>query len=123
MNVWKNYITAGNEKFAASDFDSAKAFYEAARTEAENLFSKWKEPDEAVSALIVSYHNMADLYQKQGHTDAARSILERVHQFILRAVTSTPINNRRHSALYRGSIETYSALLVHKRCHFLSNVH
>jgi len=123
MNIWKNYITAGNEHFAQSNFESARALYEAASQEAEVLFTSWREPDEAVSALIVSYHNMADLYQSQGDSDMARSILEKIHKFLLRSVASTPVEDRRHSALYRGSIETYSALLVHKRCHILCKPH
>lgn len=123
MNIWKNYITAGNEQFAKNEFESARALYEAARREAEILFPSWRDPHEAVSALVVSYHNMADLHQKQGETSAARGVLEAIHQRVLRAVTSTPIYDRRHSALYRGSIETYSALLTHKRCHLLVNTH
>jgi hypothetical protein len=123
MKIWKKYITAGNEKFAQSDFESAKTLYRAARNEAEALFSSWREPNEAVSALIVSYHNTADLYQRQGNTDKARSVLEKVHQLVLRAVASTSADDQRHYALYRGSITTYSALLSHQRCHLMSNVH
>ena len=87
------------------------------------MFPSWRDPHEAVSALVVSYHNMADLHQKQGETNEARGVLEKIHQRVLRAVTSTPTHDRRHSALYQGSIETYAALLSHKRCHLLGEVY
>ena len=114
MNVWKSYILAGNKCFASDDLESAQDLYLAARKEAENLFCSWREPDEAVSALVVTNLNIADLYQKQGQTQTARTVFERIHRFILHAVTSTPISDRRHKALYEGSIKTYAALINHK---------
>ncbi len=117
MNLWKNYIVKGNERFAANDLEAADALYRAAKREAESLFETWKDANEAVSALVVTWHNIADLYQRQGDTAAARETLENIHKKMLRNVLATNLSDTRHSALYRGSIETYSALLIHKNCY------
>ena len=123
MDSWKTYITTANHYFAHSKFNQAQSVYESALEEAHRLFPIWDDPHEAVSALIVTYHNIADLHQKQGQTRAARELFERIHKLILRAVSSTPIDDKRHGALYRGSIETYKALITHKRCHLLEILH
>ena len=86
MNLWKNYIVKGNERFAANDLEAADALYRAAKREAESLFETWKDANEAVSALIVTWHNIADLYQRQGDTAAARETLENIHKKMLRKV-------------------------------------
>ena len=123
MRKWKTLIRRGNQYFFCQNFDQAMQCYEAARRQAEWLFDDWDEPEEAVSSFVVTHHNIADVYQKRGEVAAAREILESVHAFILKAVTSTPISDGRHPALYRASIITYSTLMVHKRCHLLSNLH
>jgi hypothetical protein len=123
MNNWKSRIIAGNERFVERDFESARMLYEAACLEAEVLLTEWQKPEEAVSAFVISYHNMADLYQRQGKSRTARSTLEKVHQHLLRTAASTPVDDVRHGALCRGINETYSALLTHKRCHLVGNVH
>lgn len=123
MDEWKKYIIAGNRRFSSSEFNAAKSSYEVAREHAENLFPKWKDPEEAASALVVTYHNLADLYQKQGNFSGAREALEKVHKIVLHALVSTSIGSSRHSSLLRASIKTYSALVIHKSCFSCSDYH
>lgn len=123
MDEWKKNIIAGNRRFSRSDFNAAKSSYEVARQHAENLFPQWLDPDEAASALVVTYHNLADLYQTQGNYSAARNSLEKVHKTILRALVSTSIESARHSSLLRASVKTYSALITHKNCYSCNSYH
>lgn len=123
MDEWKRNIIAGNQRFSRCEFAAAISSYEIARQHAENLFPKWVDADEAASALVVTYHNLADLHQKQGHYSAARKALEKVHQIVLNALASTSIKSERHGALLRASVKTYSALLVHKSCFSCNRYH
>jgi hypothetical protein len=123
MDEWKKYIIAGNRRFSKSDFDAAKSSYEEARLHAENLFLKWTDPDEAASALVVSYHNLADLHQLQGNFSAARKALQKVHKIVLSALEATSVDSTRHSSLLRASVKTYSALSFHKNCFSCSPHH
>ena len=123
MDEWKKYITAGNRRFSNSDFKAAKLSYDVAKKHAENLFPKWKDPEEAASALVVTYHNLADLYQKQGNFSAAREALEKVHQIVLHALLATSLDSKRHKSLLTASTKTYSALVVHKSCFSCNDYH
>ena len=119
MKNWKEHITQGNQYFLNQDYEAARLEYENARVLAEQTFVEPGEPSEAVFAVIVTYHNLADLYQKQGYTKMARLALETVHHQVLRAVAATSVHSTRHAALYRGAKLTYAALMNHKRCHLL----
>ena len=119
METWKKYISDGNSSLIKCDFEAARQSYEKARVEAESKFVSLSEPVDAVFAVIVTYHNLADLYQKQGYTKMARLALETVHDHLLRSVVSNPLSSARHAALYRGSVLTYSKLMAHKRCHIV----
>ena len=113
---WKHYAIAGNQSLMNDRFRSAAKQYELARQCAETLFVKWHEPNEAVSALVVTYHNIADLHRKQGNKSSVLHYLEAIHNTILQALTTPPIEHKRHSALLCASKRTYSALVGYKKC-------
>ena len=113
---WKRYVIAGNHSLIADDLRAAALQYELARQCAETLFNKWAESSEAVSALVVTYHNIADLHRKQGNAEAIKHYLQAVHTIVLRALASTPIEHNRHGALLNGSKRTYSALVSFNKC-------
>jgi hypothetical protein len=116
MNEWKKCITAGNRDFSEHDFEAARSSYEKAKQHAENLLFQWSNPDEAASALVVSYHNLADLHQLQGDFSAARDTLKNVHKIVLCALEDSLVGSKRYVSLLRASVKTYSALSVHRRC-------
>jgi len=113
---WKHYAIAGNQSLIGKKFRNAAQQYELARQCAETLFTKWHEPNEAVSALVVTYHNIADLHRKQGNKSSVLHYLEAVHKTILHALATTPIEHDRHKALLCASKRTYSALVGYKKC-------
>ena len=112
---WKNHVIAGNRFLIEQDLRSAATQYELARQCAETIFTKWSNPSEAVSALVVTYHNIADLQRKQGNTESIKYYLQTVHSIVLRALTATPIGHQRYSALLSASKRTYSALVSFKK--------
>ena len=116
VEQWKHYVIAGNQSLLNKDFRTAARQYELARKCAENLFLKWANPDESVSALVVTYHNIADLHRKQGNANSILYYLEKAHDVILKTLFKTPIGGQRHQALLSASKRTYSALVSYKKC-------
>lgn len=112
---WKKYVIAGNQSLINKDFRLAARQYELARQCAETIFVKWSDPNEAVSALVVTYHNIADLHQVQGNKGSILHYLQKVHKIILKALTTTPIDHKRHIPLLSASKRTYSALISYKQ--------
>jgi len=51
---WKRYVVAGNECLIKQDLRMAARQYELARQCAEGLFKKSENPEEGVSALVVT---------------------------------------------------------------------
>ncbi len=117
LDRWKQEIVTGNQCLIAKDFQAAASRYELARQFAETIFKDWVNPNEAVSALVVTYHNIADLQRKIGNAESILFYLEKAHQIVLKALVSTPVNNgQRYCSLLSASKRTYSALLGHKKC-------
>jgi len=73
-------------------------------------------PSEATSALVVTYHNLADLQRKLGNSSAILFYLEMAHTIVLRALIATPVSHEKHCVLMSASKRTYSALVSYKRC-------
>lgn len=123
MEAWKNTIKLGNQHFANNELASALAVYKTAQVFAEDLFYHWSNAEEAVSAVVVTYLNIADLYNKQGAVCSATTTLQKIHRMLLRELASTESDSQRHTALYRGSMKTHTALMAHKRCHLSPTLH
>lgn len=110
MQLWQIQIIAGNECYESSQFLSALAHYRQAIQLAQELFDKAPTKRTAVTSLIVSYHNLADLFIKEGEPDLAESELIEVHQIVnstLAAISTAPGDIE---ALIWGAGKTYSAL-------------
>lgn len=115
MERWKSYTQAGNAAFEAGELEAAEGHYQQARERAEKLLDLWLVPAEAVAALVVSYHNLADLYFRQGRDQAAVSSLQTVHQMLMRRLRSTDTDPARREALMQGVNRTYPELLQAQR--------
>ncbi|VUD40826.1 hypothetical protein TDB9533_00361 [Thalassocella blandensis] len=82
MNNWKKHISTGNWYFDKKDYESARKHYCQAIGRADQLFFVWFDPDEAVWALIVSYQNLADLYEKQGKPRRSLAIIQELYEIL-----------------------------------------
>ena len=117
MEKWKQQILAGNAFFNAHQNDRARAHYQAAKARAETLFAVWLDPHEAVASVVISYHNLADLYLEEGNTDRAEAELRQVHELICNAISDPGCSPERRDALLEGGNRTYVALLNYIKKH------
>ncbi len=115
MERWKSHTQAGNAAFERGDLETAERYYQQACERAEKLLDHWLEPGDAVAALVVSYHNLADLYFRQGHDQAALSSLQTVHQMLMRRLRRENVEPARRNALMQGISRTYPELLRGRR--------
>lgn len=67
MGKWKQLIIEGNQLFEQKCFAEAFDVYQKAKERAYVLFQIWPDVDEATAALVVSYHNIAELHSENGH--------------------------------------------------------
>lgn len=110
IQKWKRSICAGNECFDNDQTERAIEHYRKAINIAENLFYDHKDPDEAVAILIVSHHNLADVYLRKQCFSLAESELRCVHQKLSLALSDVPSDSPHSDALLRGVNRTYFAL-------------
>jgi len=116
IDQWKRCVVAGNKAILKKEFDAAARQYEFSRKYAETIFENWLNPSEAVSALVVTYHNIADLQRMLGNQSGILFYLEKAHKMVLRELLMTPFGHKKHQALMAGSKRTYSALVNYKKC-------
>lgn len=71
MEKWKQEIVAGNQAFREGHLDEAKTRYQTACDRAVSLLPHWSDAETAVTATVVSFQNLADLYfQQSAYQDA-----------------------------------------------------
>ena len=61
MEHWKRTIERANRCFMLGELIDAREAYLQALALAQVLFERWADADEAVAALVVAHHNLADL--------------------------------------------------------------
>ena len=80
---WELETKIANQYFDQVDFDSAEKKYQHAKELALSLLSKGDEPERAIAALVVSFHNLADLYQKKNDLKNAHLELHSVDAYLV----------------------------------------
>ena len=117
MARWQQHIIAGNHCFDRQLLSDAASHYQTAKQIAEGLFDSWPDPHTAAAAVIISYHNMADLYLSKALPTMAVEELQRVHRIFASALENQQLQPERRQALYCGVRKTYLALLNHRQQH------
>ncbi|QFI54534.1 DUF2753 family protein [Aeromonas simiae] len=80
---WKHQTRLGNRRFALGNHAGALACYQQALWSARQHLPLWREPEEAVAALVVSYHNLADLLLAMALPERAAHYLCEAQQSLL----------------------------------------
>ncbi|WP_051231765.1 tetratricopeptide repeat protein [Stutzerimonas azotifigens] len=111
MEHWKDMIAAGNRHFQLGDWVEARELYLQALALALTLFERWPDADEAVAALVVSHHNLADLHLRLGQPEESAEYLCACHERLLRSMADPHLGEGLRQAALRHSRETYVALL------------
>lgn len=73
--------------------------------------------DDCVAALVVSFHNLADLQADAGGTDLAATQLARAHEMLMRLLCDPSADSVLQQAALRHSRETHAGLLRHLHEH------
>ena len=117
MEKWKQHVLAGNAFFDAQQNQQATAEYQAAKERAEKLLAVWLDEHEAVAAVVISYHNLANLYVRQGETAKAEAELRHVLRLIQHTLSDPRCSPARREALMSGERRAHVELLNHIRTH------
>ncbi|MFA9439503.1 hypothetical protein ACDA63_07685 [Uliginosibacterium sp. sgz301328] len=110
MEQWKREIVLGNRDFEARDFIEALLHYRRALAVARRLFAHWPDADEAVAALIIAHHNMADLLRHMSHIDEAASHLCSAHRCLQQAIIDPHLPDALREAAKRHTPRTLAEL-------------
>lgn len=111
MEHWKRTIEAGNRCFNMGDWIEAREIYLRAIAQAQILFSRWPDAEEAVSALVISHHNLADLHLMLGQPEETAEHLCSVHERLLEAMADITLPGSLREAALHHSRTTYTSLL------------
>lgn len=115
MEQWKTCMRAGNQCFEAQQYDGALTHYQAGCERALQLFTLWFDRQQAVAALVVSYHNLADLWLAMGNPEEAEQQLRRCYDYLFSTASSAQSLTEIDEALMQGLRRSYSRLLSHIR--------
>jgi len=116
MEQWRQSIILGNQSAGEHKLIVALMHYHQAKLRAESLFSDWFNPEEAVAAVVISYHSLADFYSRKGKPKMAERELRRAYYFMsekLDVYAGSMRKSERKAALLYGQKQTYMALLSH----------
>lgn len=93
LTQWQHAITAGNQAFATGDSDSAHRAYLYGLSLAQSLLRDSHIADNAIAALVTTYHNLADLHQRAGHLDLAADQLCAIHRQLMHLADVGTLHN------------------------------
>lgn len=111
MEHWKSTILKGNSCFNRGDLVDARELYLQALALAQMLLERWRDPDEAVAAFVISHHNLADLHLSLNQPEESAEYLCSVHQRLLQVIQSAHLTPALRQAAFHHSNKTYSELL------------
>lgn len=128
---WKRLITQGNAALKRRSDSDARDYYCQAITESDRLLKlfriakceRTKTTDNClamVSMMVVSHHNMADLWQRYGVRVSQTYYLEMVHQKLIDVVRDRRFPEQLRSVALSELNRTYLALLSHYKTNELA---
>jgi len=120
LDQWERLTRRANDAFLAAQFAIAISAHAQALWVAEALIGSEvlsRRPDDCLAALIVSHHNLADLYRDAGHPAAAAEHLCRPHLTLVELLQDPHFPIPVQQAALRHLRETRTALIAHARAH------
>lgn len=113
MQNWKRHIVEGNKHFDSHQWGKAENLYQRAKSEAKCQLLSWPDTEEAVAALVVSYHNLADLYGTSDVSLRKHQELQAAHTYLLGVLQDDALNTQQMDAVLQGINKTYLALITY----------
>lgn len=117
MVHWKQQTLSGNRYFDAGEYAKALSYYQQALWLARQQFSFWPDADEAVAALVVAHHNLADLLIVMTLPDRAADLLCHIHDCLLATSQSPACPSPLRAAALRHTRSTHTELIAFVRKH------
>lgn len=111
MQHWKRTMELANRLFERGELVDAREHYLQALALAQVLFERWHDVDEAVAALVVAHHNLADLHLRLNQPHESADYLCAAHQWLLQASQQARLPQALRDAALRHSGRTYTELL------------
>lgn len=115
MEQWKISMRAGNQCFEAQQYNEALSHYEVGGERAKQLFTVWFDRPQAVASVVVSYHNLADLYLAMGQPEPAERQLRHCYDYLFTAVADAGDLAEVDESLLQGLRRSYGRLIAHIR--------
>ncbi len=112
MAHWKAQTLSGNRHFDAGEYARALDCYQQALWLARQQFADWHDADEAVAALVVAHHNLADLLVAMTLPDRAADLLCHIHDCLLATSQSPTSSAALREAAVRHARSTRTELLA-----------
>ena len=117
MVHWKVQTMSGNRHFDAGEHGKALSCYQQALWLARQQFADWHDVDEAVAALVVAHHNLADLLVAMALPERAADLLCHIHDCLLATSQSPASSGALRDAALRHTRSTHTELLAFVRKH------
>ncbi|MBF8781760.1 DUF2753 family protein [Pseudomonas fulva] len=111
MQHWKRTTEIANRLFEQGELVDAREHYLQALALAQVLFERWHDVDEAVAALVIAHHNLADLHLRLDQPQESADYLCAAHQHLLQASQQPRLSQALREAALRHSARTYTELL------------
>ena len=113
MDQWKLHIQSGNRHFLKKRYLEAEQDYNKAILRVRKIFPAWFNRQQAVAALVVSYHNQADVFNAQKLFSKSEDMLREGYEFLQHTAAKQPVDD----ALMSGLRCSYTQLLKHIKSH------
>lgn len=111
MQHWRRTTQNANRLFDQGELVDAREHYLQALALAQVLFERWHDVDEAVAALVIAHHNLADLHLRLNQPHESADYLCAAHQALLQASQERRLPQALRDAALRHSARTYTELL------------
>ncbi|GAB7562105.1 hypothetical protein LG202_01440 [Methylobacillus methanolivorans] len=117
--TWENAMREGNQAYSAQQDQRAMNEYQAALEQAKLLLKECVQADKPVqvaidtvmAAYVVSHHNLANVYARQGDINTAACRLCEAHQCLSRICADPAMSCALREAAQRHGRRTYRELL------------
>ena len=84
MDTWKQSSIAGNLAFSQKRYHEAEQHYKLASQRAQQLLWLWFDAEEIITALVISFQNMAELYFMQSRHHDGLNQYQQLSDLLLR---------------------------------------
>ena len=115
FDTWRMIICAANDAFENEQTFSALVQYRRAISIAIELVQNGENHRDAYAALLVSYHNMADLYIRDNALEPAKNTHKELFRFIQQKLLATEMQN--NEALFWAERTHYQAVMAFSKHH------